>query len=487
MEVKPLWAHQTHAIKLAQVIPDLGLFFEQGTGKTRTLIEILRRHYAVAKGIQKTLIFSLPRVCPQWRDDEFPQYSKIPRSEVIVLNGSEKKRIKDFIKAVGEDLTGNKIILTNYEALLMKGLYKLLLQWQPEIMAYDESDNLKNPKGKRAKAAVPLSDNARHRYLLTGTPVLNNHGMDLFMQFRLLDQGKTFGQNFMAFKLKYFEDGNIQRRGTQGYYPDWKPRQGSFQELQDLIKKKAVRVLKKDCLDLPPLVRQNAYVDVSKEQAKAYREMYNDYITWIKNKEGEDKATVARLAVTKSLRLQQIVSGFVKDEDGIIHRLPCPRLDTLKELLSTITLSNKAIVWAAFEQNYEDIAKVCDELNVEYRFLHGGIPSNQGLQNIQDFRNDSKVKVLISHPRSGGAGLNLIEASYSIYYSKTWSLRDELQSEARNHRGGSEIHKQITRIDLVAKGTIDEVISQSLAEKNATAISILGWTERMKLNASTDE
>jgi SNF2 family DNA or RNA helicase len=475
-----MWKHQEYAVRLAEVEQDLALFFEQGTGKTRTLIEILRRKYAKAGGIEKTLIFSLPRVCPQWKYEEFPKYSKIPLTQIVILNGSEKKRCADFIKAVGEDLTGNKIILTNYEALQMKSLHKLLVAWKPVIMGYDESDNLKNPQGKRAKAAVPLSDGARNRYILTGTPVLNDHGMDLYMQFRLLDCGKTFGTNHMMFKLRYFEDKNVRRKGTQGYFPDWQPRPAAEEELRDKIKKKAIRILKKDCLDLPPLVKQVVYTEMSKEQAKAYREMYSNYITWVKSKEGEPRASVAELAVTKSLRLQQIVSGFIKDEDGSIHRVPCPRLDDLRDILERITPANKAIIWAAFEQNYEDIAKVCDSIGVEYRFLHGGVSGNQGLENIKEFRTDPNVKVLISHPRSGGAGLNLIEAAYSIYYSKTWSLRDELQSEARNHRGGSEIHEQITRIDLVCKGTIDELIAESLAAKDASARNILSWTERMK-------
>jgi SNF2 family DNA or RNA helicase len=81
--------------------------------------------------------------------------------------------------------------------------------------------------------------------------------------------------------------------------------------------------------------------------------------------------------------------------------------------------------------------------------------------------------VLIGHPGSGGIGLNLIEASYMIYYSRSFSLEHDIQSEARCYRGGSERHQSITRIDLVTPGTIDELVMKSLATKQELSDKIL--------------
>jgi SNF2 family DNA or RNA helicase len=60
-----------------------------------------------------------------------------------------------------------------------------------------------------------------------------------------------------------------------------------------------------------------------------------------------------------------------------------------------------------------------------------------------------------------------------IYYSKGYNLEHDQQSEARCWRGGSEIHSKITRIDLVCKGTIDEVINEALLKKQNLADMIL--------------
>ena len=49
-----------------------------------------------------------------------------------------------------------------------------------------------------------------------------------------------------------------------------------------------------------------------------------------------------------------------------------------------------------------------------------------------------------------------------------FSLEAALQSAARNHRGGSEVHQSITHIDLITPETIDELIAEKLREKEVS-------------------
>jgi SNF2 family DNA or RNA helicase len=472
-----MWNHQLEAVKAAEVMTDLGLFFEQGTGKTRTLIEIMRRKFAAVGSIRKTLIFCPPIVIQNWKD-EFAKYSKINPKDVILLTGPGKKRIQKLLTEVGEDLSRAKIVVTNYESVEMKDLYNLLVLWQPEIIACDESQRLKNPESVRAKKVVTLADNARHVYIATGTPMLNN-AMDYYMQFRILDGGETFGRNFFTFRAMYFEDKNAGFKGKHNYFPKWEIREAALKDMQDKIKQKAMRVLKKDCLDLPPLVRQNVYTELSAQQLKAYKEMMNDYITFIESNKGKPAAVVAQLAVTKALRLQQIVTGFVKDDAGNIHRLEAPRLKVLRDLLEDLTPEHKVIVWSEFKENYKMISELCTEMGIDYREIHGDIGHKERIESMNDFRKEPNVRVMIANQGAGGVGINLVEASYAIYYSKGFKLEHDLQSEARNHRGGSEMHDKVTRIDIVAKGTIDELITESLEKKQNIAERILSWKDRL--------
>ena len=470
---RPLWKHQLNAIGLAGISRDLGLFFEQGTGKSRTTIEILRRKYASQNRVMRTIIFAPIIVCQNWKD-EFAKFSKVQPRDVVTLTNAGKARVRDFVKAVGDDLKGGKIIVTNYEAVQMEDLYKLILAWKPEILVVDESQKCKSHTSKRAKLIVSIADMVEHRYILTGTPILNSP-MDIFQQFRILDKGETFGKNFFGFRATYFSDANDRWKGKQSYFPKWQITPENLDRIQEKISKKAVRVLKSECLDLPPLIRQEYAVQLSKEQARMYKEMRDEYLAFIQKNKDEPRAVVAQLAITKALRLQQIVSGFVKDEHGQVHRMDCPRLEALSDLLEAITPGAKVIVWSVFKENYNMIAEVCKKLGIEWRAIHGDIPNNERIIGMQDFRENPNVRVMIANQAAGGAGVNLVEASYAIYYSKGFSLEQDLQSEARNHRGGSEMHAKITRIDLVAKETIDDLITKALHDKQQIADRILTW------------
>jgi SNF2 family DNA or RNA helicase len=469
---KPMWQHQVDAMTTALSNRDYAFFMEQGTGKSRTTIETLRRVYAEEGRLMRTLILCPQIVCENWKA-EWQMFSKIQPHDIVVLKKSGKQRVKDFLAAVGDAMTRSKIVITNYEALQMKELFVCFQHWKPEILVCDESQRLKNPSGTRAKLTVTLAEQTKHNYILTGTPILQSP-MDAFMQFRVLDRGETFGKNQWAFKHEYFYDKNAAFKSKQHYFPKWEPRQDKFPVLQSKIQNKSYRVLKKDCLDLPPLIRQNIYVEMSAEQMRAYNEMKRDFITWIESRKGEPRAVVAQLAVTKALRMQQIVSGFARDEASRDHWFNnCPRLDALGELLEDLCPNHKVIVWCSFIENYRMVADLCTKLGLQYREIHGGISDRDKQNNMKDFREDASVRVMIANQAASGVGVNLVEASYMIYYSKNFSLEQDLQSEARAYRGGSEIHEKVTRIDLVTKGSIDEMINEALANKQQIAEKIL--------------
>jgi SNF2 family DNA or RNA helicase len=492
MDARPLWNHQKKAIEMARQVRDLALFFEMGTGKSRTTIEIIREHCNRERRLKRILILGPVIVVRNWQA-EFGMFSKIAQHDIVALTGAGKKRVKTFqdyaIDPKTLTLTRPRIFITNYEALEMDALYQLLLEYKPEILVCDESHRLKNPQSKRAVKAAHLADQAENRYLLTGTPILNS-AMDIFQQYRILDGGQTFGRNFFEFRGTYFEDLNAQMP-SHIRFPKWMPRTETYEILNQKIYRKALRVLKSECLDLPPLIRQKIEVELGPEQKRAYEEMKNEYITWVKEHESssEPKAVVAQMALVKALRLQQIASGFAKTEDGTEVQLKDnPRLDALKDLLEELTPNHKVIVWATFRENYRQIARVCEELKIGYSEIHGEVSGSEKHKSEARFREHPDCRVIIANPKAAGIGINLVEyahtvskgaSSYSIFFSRNFSLADDLQAESRNYRGGSEVYKNVTRIDLVARDTIDELILEALANKQQIAEHILGWKEKL--------
>lgn len=462
-----LWEHQKRGVARAAELGSFGFFFDPGTGKTLTTITTLRHMYSRAQRGLKTLIFAPPIVLKNWQD-EFDKFSTCG-DLVCILYGTRVSRIEALKNAKDK-----AIFVTNYESLDMEDLFwyrkgksKLPLDHGFEVLVLDESHRCKNPSAERTKMMVKLSDKIKHKFLLTGTPVLNTP-MDLWPQFRILDGGETFGKNFFAFRNEYFFDENA-GKPAHVYWPAWKPRPGAEVRINELIYAKAMRAVKEDCLDLPPLVMQRIHVEMSREQAKHYANMKDDYLTL-----ANGKAVTASIALTKLLRLQQIVSGFLSpdgEDDGIPFK-DIPRVKALSELLEDYAAKAPVIVWCSFRHNYKMIDDVCLKLGLARNFLTGNQSAKEKDQIVTEFRAGA-YNVLIANPAAAGIGVNLVEAPVSIWYSRNFSLEHRLQGIARNYRGGSEVHAKVTSIDLVCPGTIDEECLEALDRKENMAQSIL--------------
>jgi SNF2 family DNA or RNA helicase len=468
-----LWAHQEEAIRRAKFHNNFALFFEAGTGKTRTALHILEDKYLKYGGVQKTLIFAPPVVLSNWAR-EIRKFTKIPPSDVCILTGHGQKRLDEFRKGK------HKIYITNYETCLMKNLFMDFKAWKPTIIICDESHRLKSPQSKRSKLMAELADLSAHKFLLTGTPILNSP-MDLFMQFRIMDN-KVFGKNFFVFRSKYFYDKNGSMP-AHIHFPDWHVLPKTLEEFNKIVHTYGAVAKKDECLDLPPLVRKRIEIPLSPSQEKMYKSMERDFIAFM-----DSKVAMADLAITKALRLMQIVTGFVTVEGegnkpSTVTFKDSPRAEALESVLGQIleTSDEKVIVWAVFHENYKTIREVCEKLKVDYVEVHGGTTANVREFNIEKFTKDPNCRVFIGHPFSGGIGVNLVEASYSIFFSRNFSLENDIQAEARNYRGGSERHKSVTRIDLVASGTIDELVLQRLESKMAITDQVLkDYTQKLK-------
>lgn len=462
----PPWKHQLVAIDRAKALPYFALFFEMGAGKTMTAINILRHKMSPLGRYLKTIIFCPPIVVPNWKA-EFLMHSKIPEDRLVLLDGSGKDRIEQFkAHAYKDSVPRPAFFVTNYEALLMKELYAEFLKWKPEALVFDESHRLKNFKAARSKLAEKLANPKGPKpltYLLSGSPVLNSP-MDLFYPFLIMDGGATFGANFFIFRARYFMDKNA-GMPKERYFPDWVVRPGAIDEINRLIFQYGMRVTKAECLDLPDELSVTVKCKMTAAQAKNYKEMKQDFITFV----GDNSAS-ATLAIVKALRLMQITSGFLalnptgEENDAAKVVYPgTPKEENLKLLLEELTPHSKVIVWAVWKENYAVIKRVCEELSIECVEVHGGVPRGKQDLAVERFKNDSRVRVFIGHPGSGGIGINLTCAPYSIFYSRTFSIEHWLQARARNHRGGQT--EKVTHYDLVCEETIDVLVQEKLASK----------------------
>lgn len=469
-EIPPLWKHQVEAIELGKKTPDIALLMDMGVGKTRTALEVLRYRMNENKKILRTLIIGPSAVLENWKN-EIAKYTKIPLDKVFVLNQSLAQRTNLYLKCPSDS-----IFITNFEAFANVTFAREVMAKPPEFLILDESHRVKGISAQRTKALIKISDMMGNlplhfRMILTGTPVLNSE-MDLFSQYRILDGGKRLGTNYFQFRAKYFEDKN-RFMPKHAHFPKWVPKASTRDQLKSLISEISIHASKDECLDLPPLVRVTVPVMLSDEQKRAYEDMKKEFLVFV-----ESGVSVAQLAITKALRMQQILSGFLKLEDGTIHRfVKNPRANALSDLIEDLAPNHKVIVWSLFHEDHAVVKKACQNARVNYAELTGLIDDKQ--KEIDRFQNDDKCRVMIASQAAGGTGVNLTAANYMIYYSRGYSLEHDMQSEARAYRGGSERHASITRIDLIAENTIDVAVLKALQGKKDLSLDILALAKSL--------
>ncbi len=464
-----LWEHQRKAVEFARTNDHLALFYEVGTGKTATLIHILREDYNRVRKIAPTLIFTPLTVCKQWKT-EFARFSKIPQEKIFVLTGPGKKRAEALKHQIS--LSRDLIVVTNYEAVQIEAFYAQMLKWSPDLVVLDESHLLKDSSGKRVKKIYPLAHAARRRFLSTGTPILNSL-LDIFGQYKAMNPD-IFGGNFFTFRQRYFVDKNAYM--PKNHFPDWQPIPEAAAMIGQVIKQTSLQAKREECLDLPELLKINVPVEMSPEQARVYKQMAKDFVAELGN-----SVVTAEFAMTKTLRLRQILAGFIAQdsESDATWCSDVPKLDALEDLLSSIG-GRKTIIWTEFRPTYTKIASVCEKAGYEVAFLTGDQSASEKEKSIEAFRQGS-VNALVANPSAGGTGVNLFEAPFAIFYAKGYNSGHYRQAEGRNYRAGSEMHTRVTQYHLVSEGTLDEVISNALVHKKEVGDEVLRWASKKPL------
>lgn len=237
-------------------------------------------------------------------------------------------------------------------------------------------------------------------------------------------------------------------------------------------------------MDLPPLVKQQLYVRLHQRAQESYNSIERDAVAYT-----EDGIMSADLAITKLLRMQQVCGGFLKLDSGeLVTAAPVnAKIQALAEIMDAIPADDKMIVWCNFVEELRAIKRLLLEHNIPCVELHGGVDTVTRQKNIDLFQDpNNDIRIMLANPQAGGIGINLTQAKYAIFFSRGFSLEVDQQAEARNYRGGSEIHDKIIRVDIIAQGTVDEVVYQALADKKAVADSVMDYW-RGKLKRKTEK
>jgi len=444
--------HQRKAFYMSRGKEAFALLMEQGTGKTKVIID--NAAYLYGQGKISALVVIAPNgVHRNWLNKEIPQH--MPhwcQYKSVHYYAGMTKQWKEYF----EDTMGAPDVLRvfafNVEGFVSDkavNLMKRILLANDVLLVVDESSRIKRPGAKRTKTITNFAKQAKYRRIMTGTPVTKGPE-DVYSQFKFLDPYILGYDSFYSFRARYCVMGGFENKQIVSYQ--------NVDELTKNIEGHSFRVLKKDCLDLPEKIYQREYVELSPKQRKLYEQLRKEFVT-----ELGDETLTASEAITRMLRLQQILCGWFPTEDKVVPiDEKNPRMEALKELLANI--QSKVIIWARFKADLRAIQDMLGNSAVAY---HGDISNDDRAMAVKRFQEDDSIRYFIGQPQSGGIGLTLTAADYAIYYSNSFDLETRLQSEDRCHRIGTT--NNVTYIDLEAPKTIDTKIIKALREKKNLA------------------
>ncbi len=467
-KTKP-YEHQLEALEKSWAQETYALFMEMGTGKSKVLVDNIAMLYDRG-AIRGALIVAPKGVYKNWDQIEFPTHLPEHVEHTKVLwepNITKKKQVElDTLFDGKEDL---KILIMNVEAFsTTKGLdfaeRFLNIFLGRALFGIDESTTIKTPTAKRTKNILKIGNLAKYRRILTGSPVTKSP-LDLYSQCEFLDPYHLGHQSYYSFRARYANmiDRNFGGRRVQIV--------GSYRRLPELtakLEKFSYRVLKEDCLDLPPKVFTKRIVELTDEQKKVYAQMKRMAIAEL---DGKVMSTVN--VMTQLMRLHQVTCGHFKADDQTVKPVKNNRITALLELLEET--DGKVIIWANYREDIKNIVQSLKKAygeasTVEY---HGGVDSTLRQDNIAQFQQkNGPTRYFVGNAQTGGYGITLTAANTVVYYSNSYDLEKRLQSEDRAHRIGQT--GSVTYVDFIAENTIDERIVKALRRKINLANEIMG-------------
>ena len=474
-KTKP-YEHQKDILEKSWDRPAYALFLEMGTGKSKVAIDNAAMLFD--KGWINAVFIVAPKgVYDNWVQKEIPAHlpDEIPRTVVRWQPNFTKTFLKDLDKIIGPDRKEEEIcfFVMNVEALsTSKGMTfasNFLRKNPKNLMIVDESTTIKNRKAQRTKNIVKAGRLAKYKRILTGSPVTKSP-MDLFSQCLFLSPKALNFENYYSFQGRYAvivnrKLGHRQFQDIVGYR--------RLDELNKKLEKFSSRVLKEDCLDLPPKIYLKREVPLTEEQEKAYVQMKKLALAQLDTGELASTASV----LTQIMRLQQIVSGFLRLDDGQLRELKSNRIGELMDVIDES--QGKIIIWATWTA---DIKRIMAELSKKFgedscAAYFGETLQEERQRIVEKFQDSSSpLRFFVGQPKTGGFGITLTEAKNVVYYSNSYDLEIRLQSEDRAHRIGQE--SKVTYIDMVSPKTIDEKVLQALKDKVNIAEKVLGEEAR---------
>lgn len=439
--------YQSEAVRAIRDLEYAAIFHEQGLGKSKIAIDLML--YWLEKKVIDTVLYVAKKSLLHNCEKEFERHTFM-KPKILTQNRSANYFVFN---------TPSRLVLTHYEVLKTEfERLQLFLRVRNVAVILDESAKIKNPNSTLTKATFALSPLFKKRVIMTGTPVANRP-YDIWAQVYFLDEGRSLGCDFEDFKR--------QADLTSNLYGDTDAQHRFEAFLNDIfshISHFAIRQTKESgVIQLPEKELRTIWTDWESCQYELYRQVREE-MRVVVIKDGIPTEDKADQVLKRLLRLVQITSNpRLVDES---YTGTPGKYEALRDLVSNVCSKNqKCIVWSSFVENVEWLSHVLRHFGTSK--IHGKMEIARRNKAVDSFLSNEKIQVLVATPGAAKEGLTLTVANHVIYYDRTFSLDDYLQSQDRIHRISQE--KKCFVYNLIMKDSVDEWVDILLQAKHLAA------------------
>jgi superfamily II DNA or RNA helicase len=457
---------------------------EMGLGKTLQTLAFLRFIRQTQPGVGPMLI-----VCPTSLVFNWVAEARkfTPELKVLALQGPDRHTRFEQIQA-------HDIVVTSY-ALIRRDAERYR-ELEFDTVALDEAQHIKNRQTQNAQAVKAVR--ARHRIVLTGTP-LENSVLDLWSIFDFLMPGylgtaRDFRERY-ELPIAKEKDAKAQMRLARRLRPFM------------------LRRLKAEVAsDLPAKLEQVAFCELTPDQRSVYQQVIEASRKEVLEAVGAQGVAKSRMVVlTALLRLRQVCCDLrllklPKRSDGVMEcgsdaktspalqysdtpTLPSAasssgKLDMFGELLEeVIDGGHRVLVFSQFVGMLTLLKEKLTAEGIEFCDLDGSTTDRAGV--VDRFQTNATIPVFLISLKAGGVGLNLTGADTVVHFDPWWNPAVEDQATDRAHRIGQT--KVVTSYKLITRDTVEEKILTLQNRKREIIQATIGGEEEFAAALNWEE
>lgn len=443
LAIAPVQPHQTAALEEMCDLESLLCEYGTGTGKTLIVVEMCKILVEVG---EVPILVAVPNALLEQTEEEFRIWAGdawVERNLRVLDSTYTLYRRREVLKR-GRD----NVILISHESFSAKEVREGIKYRVWSASFVDEASRFRN-YSKRTMTLKTLGQRSKTRYAFTGNLLVNTPA-DIFYVMTYLNPDIFGTQNRTTFMHEYCLMGGYMGNQPIDIRPD------RLAQLQAIMDANRIRCELRDIRKLPERELSVRYVDMHKDQRKAYVQMRDELKLEIERLGESDFNSRVRTYATRLQRLQEIAAGFARNLDKEVVFFPSPKTNELVELLQDEP-EKPTIVWYWWVPERDRIATELKKRKID--FVIFGQPGARAA-----FRS-GKVNVFLAQNAKGGYGLNLPNCTRMIYHSLPWDMDVYLQSQERNVRLNTPVEAFLEIIHILARNTVDGYVRGKLLDK----------------------